>query len=127
MSWPDAIIRYKDGTTRALSRATLAANWTDMPIHNIDRIDINPAFFASDPGSAVVMSGGDAYWGYAEGANSFVLGIHHPPIWGPYEPPHPPEVEESWYEFVFDKRTGRARSEREVTSIPAQALVRYAD
>lgn len=125
MSWPDGIIRYKDGTTRALTRATLASDWADMPIHNIVRIEINPAFFASDPGEAVMVSGGDAYWAYAEGANSFVLGVRS------YEWD---ETGTSWdltkpnfHEFVFDKRTGRARVERDQTAIPAQALVRYAE
>ena len=125
MPWPDTIVRYKDGSTRALTRSTLASDWTNLPVRGIDRIDVDPPFFGAQGGFGAVISGGDAYWAYAEGANGFVLGVRSyewdatGTSWDLTKP--------QYHEYVFDKRTGRARTERDQTAVPAQALVRYAE
>lgn len=125
MPWPECIVRYKDGSTRAITRATLAQDWADMPIHGIDRIDFDPPYFGATGGFSLVVSGGDAYWGYTEGANTVVFGVRSyewdatGTSWDLTKP--------QWYEFLFDKRDGKPRTEREATGIPPQALVRYAD
>ena len=123
MPFPEAIVYYKDGTTVAVTRASLAQDWVNMPVHGVDHIDFDPAYFGT---GAVVHTagGGDAYWGYAEGANYYVFGVRT------YE--WTPEgtwdlTKPNYTEYVFDRRTNNGMTIRYVTSIPAQALVRYAD
>ncbi len=40
-----------------------------------NRIDIDGPYFGLSESSLLVISGGDAYWAYGEGANGYVLGV----------------------------------------------------
>ncbi len=126
MPFPEAIVYYKDGSTVSITRASLAQNWVDMPIHNVDRIEFDPAYFGDSQSIVHTAGGGDAYWGYTEGANSFVFGVRTyewlPPSYDTWDLTKP-----NYTEYVFDKRPNQPMTIRYVSGIPSQALVRYAD